>query len=442
MATLDESRAPAPARVDRPGPSRPDTPAALPRSGRLPIGWILVLIVLVGANVVGWNITKVDLGTLISDAPKMDRFVKALVSPDIFTQNQEKLQISLDFVGLDDPDPAVTPVTAAAQAVPLLFVPDVPDTEQFQPIENAQPVDLKLTMSPGALAPGQTATVTGSGFPPNSDGILTWTHFGGFPKELVHYQADAAGSFSTQLTAPLDASQVSGGVKLSATSARNVGNIRFSKTFFDTAPFTDNNSIVVKTIETLFLALVGTTYGVILSIPLSFLAARNIMGHNPVGNSIYYGSRLLLNLLRSVEVLILAIIFAAWVGIGPFAGVLALMLHSVASLGKLYSEAIESIDAGPIEAVTATGANRLQVIVYAVVPQVIPQLIAFTLYRWDINVRMSTVVGLVGGGGVGFLLTQYINTLAWPQAAAALWVIAIVVVGLDLISARIRHSVL
>ena len=333
MATLDESRAPA--RVDRPGGPRPETPVALPRSGRLPIGWILTAIVLLAANVVGWNITKVDLGTLIADAPKMDRFAKALISPDIFTQNQEKLQITLDFVGLDAPDPAVTPVSYEAEAVPVLFVPDVPDTEQFQPIENAQPVQLKLTMSPGSLAPGQTATVTGSGFPPNSDGILTWTHFGGFPKELVHYQADGSGSFTTQLTAPLDASQVSGGVKLSATSARNVGNIRFSKTFFDTAPLADNNSIVVKTVETLFLALVGTTFGVILSIPLSFLAARNIMGHNPVGNAVYYGSRLLLNLLRSVEVLILAIIFAAWVGIGPFAGVLALMLHSVASLGKL-----------------------------------------------------------------------------------------------------------
>lgn len=435
MATLDESRVPA--RVDRPSP-----PPPLPRSGRLPIGWILTVIVLLAANIIGWNITKVDLGTLIGDAPKMERFVKALVSPDIFTQNQERLQISVDFVGLDAPDPAATPVTAAAQAVPVLYVPDVPDTEQFQPIENAAPVDLKLSMSPGALAVGQTATVTGSGFPPNSDGILTWTHFGGFPKELVQYKADGNGNFSTTLTAPLDASQVSGGVKLSATSAHPVGNIRFSTTFFDTAPLANNNSIVIKTIETLFLALVGTTFGVFLSIPLSFLAARNIMGHNPLGNAIYFGTRLLLNLLRSVEVLILAIIFAAWVGIGPFAGVMALTLHSIASLGKLYSEAIESIDAGPIEAITATGANRLQVIVYAVVPQVIPQLIAFTLYRWDINVRMSTVVGLVGGGGVGFLLTQYINTLAWPQAAAALWVIAVVVVGLDLISARVRHSVL
>ncbi len=435
MATLDESRVPA--RVDRPSP-----PPPLPRSGRLPIGWIVAFVILLAANGIGWNITKVDLGTLVSDAPKMDRFVKALISPDIFTQDQEKLQISVDFIGLDAPDPAATPVSAAVAAVPILYVPDVPDTEQFQPIENAQPVDLKLSMSPGSLAPGQTATVTGSGFPPNTEGILTWKHFGGFPKELVHYQADATGSFSTQLTAPLDASQVSGGVSLSATSGKNVGNIRFSKSFFDTVPIADNNSIVVKTVETLFLALVGTTFGVLFSLPLSFLAARNIMGHNPLGNTIYYFTRLLLNLLRSVEVVIMAIIFAAWVGIGPFAGVLALTVHAVASLGKLYSEAIESIDTGPIEAITATGANRLQVIVYAVVPQVIPQLIAFTLYRWDINVRMSTVVGLVGGGGVGFLLIQYINTLAWPQAAAARGVIAIVVVALDLISARIRHAVL
>ncbi len=439
MATLDEPRTPA--RVDQPGGARPQAPV-VPRRGGLPIAWIVAIALLVGANVYGWNITKIDLGTLVRDAPKMDRFAKALISPDILTQNQEKLQTSLDFVGLDTPDREATPVSATAQAVPVLYIPDVPDTEQFQPIENAQPVDLKMGMTPGALAPGQTATVTGSGFPPNSDGILTWTHFGNFPKELANFKTDASGNFSAPLTAPLDASQVTGGVKLAATTGHPVGGLRFSKTFFDTVPAAENNSIVFKTVETLFLALVGTTFAVIISIPLSFFAARNIMGHNPVGNTIYYFTRLLLNLLRSVEVLIMAIIFAAWVGIGPFAGVLALTVHAIASLGKLYSEAIESIDAGPIEAITATGANRLQVIVYAVVPQVIPQLIAFTLYRWDINVRMSTVVGLVGGGGVGFLLTQYINTLAWPQAASALWVIAIVVVALDVISARIRHAVL
>jgi phosphonate transport system permease protein len=153
-------------------------------------------------------------------------------------------------------------------------------------------------------------------------------------------------------------------------------------------------------------------------------------------------ARTVLNVLRSIEVLILAVIFGATVGFGPFAGVLALSLHSIASLGKLYSEAIEAIDPGPIEAITATGANRLQVIMYAVVPQFIPQFISFTLYRWDINVRMSTVLGFVGGGGIGFLVQQYIQLLQWNQAATAIWAIALVVIAMDYASAKIRAAVI
>ena len=101
----------------------------------------------------------------------------------------------------------------------------------------------------------------------------------------------------------------------------------------------------------------------------------------------------------------MAIIFVVWVGIGPFAGALALSLHTVAALAKLYSEQVESIMEGPIEAVKATGANQLQTIVYAVVPQIIPPYISFTMYRWDINVRMSTIIGFAGGGGDWLLIT-------------------------------------
>jgi phosphonate transport system permease protein len=166
------------------------------------------------------------------------------------------------------------------------------------------------------------------------------------------------------------------------------------------------------------------------------------MGKNPLGRVVYYAARTVLNLLRSIEVLIMATIFVAAVGIGPFAGVLALAVHSVASLGKLYSEAIESIDPGPIEAITATGAGRLQTIVFAIIPQFIPQFISFTLYRWDVNVRMSTIIGFVGGGGIGFLLTQYIQLLDWAKAGTAIWAIAIVVIVIDLASARIRQAVI
>ena len=133
---------------------------------------------------------------------------------------------------------------------------------------------------------------------------------------------------------------------------------------------------------------------------------------------------------------------AIWVGIGPFAGVLALTLHSVAALGKLYSEQVESIDPGPIEAIQATGANQLQTIIYGVVPQIVPPYIAFTIYRWDINVRMSTIIGFVGGGGIGFVLQQWINLLRYRQAGVAMFAIAIVVATLDFASARLREAII
>jgi phosphonate ABC transporter permease subunit PhnE len=161
----------------------------------------------------------------------------------------------------------------------------------------------------------------------------------------------------------------------------------------------------------------------------------------PVGLTVYYVTRTILNALRSIEPLIMAIVFAIWVSIGPFAGVLALTLHSIAALGKLYSEQVESINPGPIEAITATGANRLQVIAYGVVPQIVPPYIAFTLYRWDINVRMSTVIGFVGGGGIGFILQQWINLLQYRQAGVAVLAIAIVVATLDYVSAQVREKI-
>ncbi len=162
----------------------------------------------------------------------------------------------------------------------------------------------------------------------------------------------------------------------------------------------------------------------------------------PLGEILYNTTRTILNALRSIEPLIMGLVFVIWVGIGPFAGVLALTLHSIASLGKLYSEQIENIDSGPIEALQSTGANRLQTIMYAVVPQIIPPYIAFTMYRWDINVRMSTIIGFVGGGGVGFLLQQQINLLRYRDAGVAVLAIAIVVSVLDYASASIRERVM
>ncbi len=162
----------------------------------------------------------------------------------------------------------------------------------------------------------------------------------------------------------------------------------------------------------------------------------------PVGLVVYYLSRTIFNALRSIEALIMVIVFVVWVGIGPFAGVLALSLHTIAALAKLYSEQVESILEGPLEAVTATGANQLQTIVYAVIPQIIPPYISFTMYRWDINVRMSTIIGFAGGGGIGFLLIQNINLLNYRAASVQMIAIALVVASMDYLSSRMREKVI
>jgi len=160
----------------------------------------------------------------------------------------------------------------------------------------------------------------------------------------------------------------------------------------------------------------------------------------PTGLVIYTITRTILNGLRSVEALVMAIVFVIAVGIGPFAGVMALGLHTIVSLGKLYSEQVESISSGPMEAVTATGANRLQTIIYAVIPQIVPPYISYTMYRWDINVRMSTIIGFVGGGGIGFLLQQNINLLNYRAASAQMLAIAIVVASMDYVSSVLREK--
>jgi phosphonate transport system permease protein len=191
--------------------------------------------------------------------------------------------------------------------------------------------------------------------------------------------------------------------------------------------------------ETIFLALMGTLFSVIITIPLSFFGAKNLMGGSAARLAIYGATRTVMNLLRSVEVMIIALMMVTVVGIGPFAGVLALAIHGIGALGKLYSEAIESIDPGPIEAIAATGASRFQVVMFGVVPQVVPQFVAFTIYRWDINVRMATVIGLVGGGGIGFILKNYIDLLQWRQAGTAILLIAATVIAMDYASALIRE---
>ena len=177
--------------------------------------------------------------------------------------------------------------------------------------------------------------------------------------------------------------------------------------------------------------------GAVVGLYLAF-RSRNI-GSIGTGLTVYYIARTIFNTLRSVEPLIMVIVFVVWVGIGPFAGSLALALHTTAALAKLYSEQVENISEGPLEAVRATGATRLQTVVYAVAPQIVPPYISFTMYRWDINVRMSTIIGFAGGGGIGFVLQQNINLVQYRAAAVQMLAIAIVVATMDYISSRLRE---
>ncbi len=207
-----------------------------------------------------------------------------------------------------------------------------------------------------------------------------------------------------------------------------------------------HQSILGGMLETIFMALLATSVGAAIAFPLSFLGARNIMGINPIGWVIFTIMRGFFNAVRSVEALLWGTIFAVWVGFGPFAGVLALTTHTIAALGKLYSEQVEGVDPGPLEAIAATGARRWQVILYGVVPQIIPSYLAFTLYRWDINVRMATVIALVGGGGLGRIMFFYKNQVgrlpdAWNQVGAVIFVIVAVVWLLDYISGRVREKI-
>lgn len=197
-----------------------------------------------------------------------------------------------------------------------------------------------------------------------------------------------------------------------------------------------------KIVETIALGLMATFFSTIFAVPVSFLAARNIMTRVPGGVVVYYVTRILLNIVRAVDTLIWGLIVVLWVGLGSFAGVIALTIHSVAALGKLFSEEVEHIDPGPIEAVTATGANLLQTIRYAVIPQIVPAFLAYTLLRWDINMRSATVVGFVAGGGIGYFVVETIRKSGYTQYAAALWAVAVVVIIVDYVSAKWRERIM
>ena len=201
---------------------------------------------------------------------------------------------------------------------------------------------------------------------------------------------------------------------------------------------TYQNTAWWKMIETIFLGIMATAFSMIIALPLSFLGARNIMTGNPITAAIYAVVRVLFTVMRSIDVLIVVIVLLAIFGPGNAAGVFGLAFHNIGVMGKLYSEAIESIDAGPLEAITATGGNRVQVIWAAVLPQITNPFISFTIYRLDTNVRLAPILGLVGGGGIGLDLFQAIQISQYGAAGLIIFMIVVTVAAMDFISAQVR----
>ncbi|HVA45335.1 MAG TPA: phosphonate ABC transporter, permease protein PhnE [Pirellulales bacterium] len=188
--------------------------------------------------------------------------------------------------------------------------------------------------------------------------------------------------------------------------------------------------------DTLTMSISGTLLSVVLSVPLALLAARNTTPHPAA----YVAARGVLNLLRAVPELILGIVLVAAVGFGVLPGVLALGLHSVGMVGKFYAEALEQVDPGPVEALRSVGAGPLQVIWYGMLPQIMPLLAGVTIYRWEYHFRASTVMGMVGAGGIGFELIGSLRIMQYREVSAILLVVLVMVVAIDMMSSALRRQ--
>jgi phosphonate transport system permease protein len=200
--------------------------------------------------------------------------------------------------------------------------------------------------------------------------------------------------------------------------------------------FSNYRSWVAPLVDTLAMSVAGTALAVGVSVFVAFLAARNT-SPSPL---VYHTARTLLNALRSVPELMMGIVFVAAVGFGALPGVLALGLHSIGMVGKFFAEAIEHVDDAPVEAARAAGASPLQIILHAVLPQVLPQFADVSIYRWEYNFRASTVMGMVGAGGIGFELMGSLRLMQYQEVSALLLVILVMVTLVDALSGRLRKK--
>lgn len=207
----------------------------------------------------------------------------------------------------------------------------------------------------------------------------------------------------------------------------------FAREFFP-PNFHDWRIYLSEMVITIHIAVWGTVLAVVCAIPFGLMSAANL-----APRWIYQPVRRVMDACRAINEMVFAMLFIVAVGLGPFAGVLALWVHTTGVLAKLFAEAVEAIDPRPVEGVRATGANALEEILYGVIPQVLPLWISYSLYRFESNVRSASVVGMVGAGGIGVILHEVIRGFEYAETAAVLLIIIVSVTLIDLVSARIRQ---
>lgn len=217
----------------------------------------------------------------------------------------------------------------------------------------------------------------------------------------------------------------------------NAGNMREYASGFLQPSLRDLDLYVSEMILTVQIAIWGTVLAVVLSVPFGILSSNNM-----VPWWVYQPVRRLMDTFRAINEIVFAVLFVVAVGLGPFAGVMALFIHTTGILAKLFSEAVEAIDPRPVEGIRATGASKLQEVVYGVIPQVLPLWMSFSLYRFESNVRSATVLGIVGAGGIGQILFESIRGFYYAETATLLILIVLTVTIVDLISQQLRRLVI
>ncbi len=391
------------------------------------------LAIIAALFVLGWQVSEIDVGTAIQRIPDALPPLARVIWPWEAAVEFEENEVGGTAQILVSPEGMIPPQVDPQPGEPGVTISPRQGTLASQNLDG----------NAGAIGnvPGTEVTVSGFGFEPSTTTEIRWIDQNGsiFPirqgRDELIVETGADGTFSVIFTLPFPL------IGADPEPSGTIHQVQARQVFTGEATASRALLIIIsRMVETIVLGMMATLFGIIFSIPVSFLAARNIMSGSRISMAIYYLVRFTMNVIRSIEPLIWVLIATVWVGLGPFAGIIALTMHSIAALSKLYSEAIEGIDPGPIEAIQATGANRLQTIAYAIIPQMISPFVSFSIYRWDINVRMSTVIGLVGGGGVGFILVQYVRLLQYRQAGIAVWFIAITVALLDYVSAEIRNK--